>query len=112
MADRSNAMKAPSAILADELLQEQASTLGRLGRALECALAELAAFDASRRPEHSDDDRAVRRALVREASTALWYFVVQRESCGLRNTFQLMRDYRVPPEVQRLMGAFPLRMSG
>jgi hypothetical protein len=29
---------------------------------------------------------------------------VQREACGLRDTRQLMRDYRVPPEVQYRMG--------
>ena len=39
-------------------------------------------------------------ALVAQAGHALWLFVVQRESVGLRDTRTLMRDYRVPGEVQ------------
>jgi hypothetical protein len=34
---------------------------------------------------------------------------VQREAIGLRDTRQLMRDYRVPADVQSRMGAFPQR---
>ena len=34
-------------------------------------------------------------------------FVVQREACGLRDNRTLMRDYQVPPDVQKQMGAFP-----
>jgi len=45
--------------------------------------------------------------LVANAGHALWLFVVQREAIGLRDTGQLMRDYRVPAEVQHRMGAFP-----
>ena len=98
----------PAAALDYEIAQEKASTLGRLGRALEAALAALREFDAqraSRRPSA----RNARRALVAEAGHALWLFVVQREALGLRDTRQLMRDYRVPAEVQHRMGMLPAK---
>jgi len=86
-----------------EIAQEQASTLGRLGRALEAALAALAAFDRA-----TGNDRArpaaERKRLVEDAAAALWCFVVQREACGLRDPRPVMRDYRVPAEVQNRMG--------
>ena len=89
-----------------EIAQEMASTLGRLGRALEAALAALRDHDA-RLVEHSAEALHARRALVAEASRALWHFVVQREALGLRDSRQVMRDYRVPAEVQNRMGALP-----
>ena len=95
----------PAAALDYEIAQEKASALGRLGRALEAALDRLRAFDAQN-PEVTADLRAGRKALVAEAGRALWLFVVQRESIGLRDTRSLMRDYRVPGEVQNRMGAF------
>jgi hypothetical protein len=91
-------------LLEYEFAQERASALGRLGRALEQALATLAACDAG--PIQGTDTR---RALVRQASEALWLFIVQREACGLRNSRQVMRDYRVPAEVQARMGIFGAR---
>ena len=83
-----------------------ASALGRLGRALEAALAELRAFDAQ---PPAADARTARRALVAQAGHALWLFVVQREALGLRDTRTLMRDYRVPAEVQHRMGVLPAK---
>jgi len=53
-------------------------------------------------------ERRERTALVAEAGYALWMFVVQREACGLRDSRSLMRDYKVPAEVQERMGALPL----
>ncbi len=93
----------PAAVLDYELAQEKASALGRLGRALETALAALQAFDAQTL-ETTVETRRERGALVAKAGHALWLFVVQRESLGLRDTRQLMRDYRVPAEVQNRMG--------
>jgi hypothetical protein len=99
----------PAAVLDYEFEQEKASALGRLGRALEQTISTLAAFDA----EHPVGETAtapVRQArgrLVAEASLALWNFVVQREACGLRDQRQVLRDYRVPPEVAARMGAWP-----
>ena len=84
-----------------ELAQEQASALGRLGRALEAALAALCEYDRS-----SAGHSAARAELVQDASDALWCFMVQRESCGLRDPRPVIRDYRVPAEVQNRMGIF------
>ena len=98
----------PAATLDYEIAQEKASTLGRLGRGLEAALAALRAFDAAT-PEPCAETRGARRALVAQAGHALWMFVVQREAVGLRDSRQLMRDYAVPPEVQHRMGALPQR---
>jgi len=42
--------------------------------------------------------------LLCEAGTLLWYFVVQREACGLRDSARLMQDYAVPKEVLVRMG--------
>jgi len=99
----------PADLLEHEFAQERASALGRLGRALEAALAALAAFDAD--PVHVDrpaaEQRAERAPLVAQASVALWHFVVQREACGLRDVRYVLRDYRVPPEVAAGMGVLP-----
>jgi hypothetical protein len=46
---------------------------------------------------------AVRARLLQEASDALWCFVVQREACGLRDQRAIMREYRVPRDVGRLV---------
>ena len=88
----------PAAVLDYEIAQEKAATLGRLGRDLENALNLLAALDAAGPPSPAHGG-AERRALVAQAGYALWLLVVQREVLGLRNTHQLMRDYRVPAEV-------------
>lgn len=108
MALRKSRLGEPPATRLDvELAQEMASTLGRLGRALEAALSELAAFDAT--PHRHE--RAARAPLVHAASVALWHFLVQRECLGLRNSGpggqQVLRDYRVPNEVFATMGAGP-----
>lgn len=89
-----------------EIAQEKASTLGRLGRALEAALAALQTFDAELAEPASERGKE-RRALVAQAGHALWLFVVQREALGLRDSRQVMRDYRVPPDVQNRMGMLP-----
>jgi hypothetical protein len=95
------AAKNPAAALDYEIAQEIASTLGRLGRQLEKALVDLAAFDAT--ASKSEE----RGAMVAQARKALWNFIVQRESCGLRDARQVMIDYRVPPEVQQAVAVPP-----
>jgi hypothetical protein len=87
-----------------EIAQEQASTLGRLGRALEVALAALSEHDRA-----GSGRSATRARLVQEASDALWCFVVQREAIGLRDSRPVMREYRVPAEVQNRMGVLIVR---
>lgn len=103
-------LDSPSAALDYEIAQEKVSSLGRLGRRLEATLAALVEFDAaSAAIEPSADRRQARTRLVAEAGHALWLLVVQRESIGLRDTRQLMRDYRVPADVQGRMGMLPPR---
>jgi len=95
----------PVDVLNYEIAQEQAAALGRMGRALEAALAGLREFDAThRRSSASAATRQARRALVTAAGHALWMFVVQREASGLRDSRTVMRDYNVPAEVQQCMG--------
>jgi len=101
---------APVDVLNYEIVQEQASALGRLGRALEQALRALHEFDvahAGATESRLPTEKRRRAALVGEAGHALWMFVVQREACGLRESRGLMRDYQVPAEVQEQMGVFP-----
>ncbi len=86
-----------------EIAQEKASTLGRR---LEAAITALAQFDSQNIGELADAQRAHRRGLVGDAGKALWLFVVQRESIGLRDSARLLRDYKVPDEVRDRMGAF------
>jgi hypothetical protein len=78
-------------VLEYEVIQEKASTLGRLTQNFEKALAALSA---------APDDEA----LLDAAGEALWFFVIQRELCGLRNTDTVLRDYRVPAAVRLRMG--------
>jgi hypothetical protein len=94
------------------LAKEKATALGRMGRALEAALAELAAFDADHGGKTlSPEQRQSRTSLVAAASVALWQFVVQREACGLHDTRYVLRDYRVPPEVAARMGGMPAQTT-
>ncbi|WP_024506952.1 DUF6665 family protein [Bradyrhizobium sp. ARR65] len=100
--------RVPVDVLDYEIAEEKAAALGRLGRALERALARLREFDAAHcRSDATASVQQARRTLVREAGHALWMFVVQREACGLRDSRTVMRDYHVPGEVQQCMGATP-----
>ncbi len=87
-----------------EIAQEQASALGRAGRALEAALAALC--EHHRNGENGDETH---QTLVADAGDALWRFIIQRECCGLRDARVVMRDYRVPQEVQNRMDIFRAR---
>jgi hypothetical protein len=97
--------RAPVDVLNYEVAQEKAVALGRMGRALEEALARLREFDAAHPRSGAPASQRARRTLVTEAGHALWMFVVQREACGLRDSRTVMRDYSVPGEVQQCMGA-------
>jgi hypothetical protein len=87
-------------VLDYEIAQEQASALGRAGRALEAALAALSDYEATPVAGRT------RTELIQAASDALWRFLVQRECCGLRDARQVIRDYRVPADVQNRVGVF------
>ena len=88
-----------------EIVQEKAATLARIGRKLEAALASLAEFDA--RTSGAADAKAEREELVAAAGEALWYFVIQREVVGLRDTEAVLRHLQVPREVRLRMGLRP-----
>jgi hypothetical protein len=97
--------RTPFDVLNYEIIEEQASALGRMGRALEAALAKLREFDALHSPaDLPPSARQARHILVLEAGHALWMFVVQREACGLRDSRNIMRTYNVPREVLQRMG--------
>ncbi|WP_256805996.1 DUF6665 family protein [Bradyrhizobium sp. Bra64] len=105
-------LRPPVDILHYEIVQEQASALGRMGRALEQALARLREFDAVHAlPETPASMQPVRHKLVMEAGQALWMLVVQREATGLRDSRHIMRTYNVPGEVQRCMGLVPSKLG-
>jgi len=92
-------------VLQYELVQEKVSNVARMGRRLEDALEALRAFDRAR-PE-GGADAAERERLVARAGEALWYFVVQREACGLRDAESVVRQMGVPREVRLRMGPAP-----
>ena len=102
--------RTPVDVLDYEIVQEQASALGRMGRALEEALAALRELDAAN-PGSDTPPSPERRTLVAKAGHALWMFVVQREACGLRDSRAIMREYKVPPEVQQCMGMVPAKST-
>ena len=96
--------RTPLDVLEYEILQERAAALGRMGRALEAALARLREFDAAHpRAGAPVSAQQARHTVVMEAGHALWMFVVQREACGLRDSRAVMRNYDVPGEVQQRM---------
>lgn len=82
-----------------EIAQEKATSLGRMATRLEEALARLDEFS---RP--TDADPATRSDLVAAAGEALWYYLVQREACGLRDVDIVLREFGVPREVYLRMG--------
>jgi hypothetical protein len=88
-----------------EIAQEKAGALARTAERLEEALARLAVFDAG----DSQTRDTSREELVAAASQALWYYVVQREACGLRDVDMVLRELRVPREVYLRMGYVPSR---
>jgi hypothetical protein len=83
-------------VLENEILEEQAATIGRLSRELRQALDALAAVDDRQDPQ--------RPRLVDAAAYALFNFVVQRECSGLRGTEHVLKQYAVPAEVRVRMG--------
>jgi hypothetical protein len=83
------------AVLRYELLEEQANSLGRAGRKVETALAELRA--------HGGGEG--RNELLRRAADAVWGFLVQREVMGLRDRAQVIAHYDIPREVLVRLGA-------
>ena len=95
-------------VLQNEILGEQALTVGRLGSRLRAALDVLKAFDermSSGKTKAADRLDGQRARLVDDAAYALWTFVVQRDCSGFRFTEQVLKQYGVPPDVRAKMGA-------
>lgn len=87
-----------------EIVQEKAVSLSRVSLKLQEAMGRLEAFDAA---SESGAGAAARQPLVEAAGEALWYYVVQREACGLRDVESVLREFRVPREVYLRMGVRP-----
>jgi hypothetical protein len=83
------------AVLRYELLEEQASSLGRAGRKVEAALAALR--------DHPGGEG--RPAVLKAAADAVWAFLVQREVMGLRDRAAVVAQYAIPREVLARIGA-------
>lgn len=99
-----------NAIEAD-VVAEQAASLGRAARRLERALAMLGAFDAGSPlppPEMGRPRLTTRQEMLAEAREALWFLIVQREACGLRNSEDVLAAYRIPAEIS--LGMIEQRM--
>jgi hypothetical protein len=83
---------------ADELQRavagESAANLGRLGHAVENALARLRAAPA-----------AEREGVEYACAEAVWLYFVQREACGLRRHEQAIEAYGIPRSVLAKVGA-------
>lgn len=75
-----------------ELAGEGAGALGRLGTAVERALAAL-----NESPDDADRLKA--------AADAVWRYFVQREVMGLRDHRLAIRDYAIPKRVLLRLGA-------
>ena len=82
------------AVLRHELMEEQAQSLGRMGRKVEAALAALRDHPAEGRAE-----------AVKAAADVVWAFLVQRECLGLRDRQAVIAQYAIPREVLNRVGA-------
>ena len=83
------------------LTGERATNLGRLGRALEAALFELRSAPA-----------AEREARAYACAEAVWFYLVQREACGLVQHDQVIEMYGIPATVLAKVGAARPSSSG
>lgn len=84
-------------VLQQEILAEQASSLGHAGRRAEAALLRLAQDDAT--------DEARARHLLQVAAEAVHGYFIQRELCGLRGHDAVIRDLGIPQRVLARLGA-------
>lgn len=88
-----------ASILDYEIQEERGYALGVAGKRVENALEALRAFDAA---GGSAEDRA---PVLKEAATAVWYYFIQREACGIRNQKPAIEHYGIPREVLMRLGA-------
>jgi hypothetical protein len=76
-----------------QLAEERAATLGLAGRRVEAALAALAP-----RGRESGAD------LIDDAATAVWYYLITRESLRMFDHQAALAIYKVPPYVLARVG--------
>ena len=93
-----------------EIAQEKAAALSRVATRLQKALARSEDYDSA--PGAPGNSAIERSQLVSAAGEALWFFVVQREACGLGDTESVLREFRASREVHLRMGLCPSRNSG
>ncbi|WP_053086149.1 DUF6665 family protein [Nitratireductor soli] len=84
-------------VLQQEILAEQASSLGHAGRRAEAALLRLAQDDGT------DAERAHR--LLQAAADAVHGYFIQRELCGFRGHEAVICDLGIPRRVLARLGA-------
>ena len=85
-----------------EVAEEKAEALGRAGKRLEQAVAELRAHDRGNSDSRS---AAKRQRLLWNLAERVEAFAVQREAFGLRDTRYVLDYYDIPDEVVARVGA-------
>lgn len=83
----------------EEIREEMASALGRIGKNLEVLITELNKLK-ERAALCNDDEKAnvleEYKKIRTKARLYYWYLIIQRESIGLTNHDLLARVYRIP----------------
>jgi hypothetical protein len=84
-----------------EIVREKAATLGRAGERLEAALAATRMLGRTLDAEHDPTRRLALlheyEAARRQAATARWMLLIQREAVGLRHHRDVDRQFPEPP---------------
>ena len=68
------------------------------------------ALEAFRKADPANPDR--RRDLLEEAAEAVWFYILQRESLGLRQNTKALDQFDVPGEIRARIGPRPIRRAG
>jgi hypothetical protein len=89
--------------LDDQIRQEKAAALQRIAARMEAALEALRTADRS--------DMKRRRDLLEDAAEAVWFYILQRESLGLRQNTRALDQYDIPGEVRARIGPRPIRQT-
>ncbi len=93
-----------------ELERERAAALGRIGRRLEAAVEEARARAAELAACSPEEAAAAERRFLAARAVArrwLWYYLVQREACGLRHHHAVLATYRLPGDPRCLARTAP-----
>jgi hypothetical protein len=83
----------------EEIREEMASALGRIGKKLEVLIAELNKLKERVALCHDDEKANVLeeyKKIRTKARIYYWYLIIQRESVGLTNHDLLSTLYRIP----------------